>query len=77
MLLTRSIEVFFVNSLFVVRAIHDADTWLAGINVDGMIGRLFIEADLDLFVVSSICGDFCSIQGVNVGYNTSQLSGPS
>ena len=65
----RAIDVFLVDPLLVSRTIERRDTGLAGINVDGMVLGLLVQADFELLVVARIGGNLCGVERQNLGDN--------
>lgn len=57
-----AIDVFLIDPLLVARAIDGGETGPAGIDVDGMILGLLVEADLELLVVAGIGGDLGGVE---------------
>ena len=59
-------QVLLAQTLLVLRAVDDAHTGPAGIDVNGVVGGFLVEPDLKTFVVSGICGDLCGVERVDV-----------
>lgn len=64
------VQVLFINSLLVTWTAGRGDTRLAGIDEDGVIGGLFVEANLELLVVTGIRSNLGCVQRMNVTDNT-------
>ncbi len=60
----RIVEILLVDAPLILRAIHNRDTGLAGVDVNSVIRCLLVEAYLQTLVIAGICSDLGSIERV-------------
>ena len=61
-----AVDVLFIDALLVAGAMHGGDTGTAGVDVDGVIGGLLVQTDLQALVITGICGHLGRVQRKDV-----------
>ena len=69
----RDSQVLFAQALFVLGAIYDGHAGPAGINVHSVVCSFLLEPDLKALVVSCVSSHLCSVEGVDVAYDSGRV----